>query len=234
MKPLPCPPSDWPRFSCLLDAYLELEPGQRAAWLDALPENDAPFKPSLQAVLSTGERRSGDWLDRPTGGVEVASPYVEGMRLGPWRLLRPLGSGGMGAVWLAARADGAYERQVALKLPHAHLLAGAQRERFQRERDILAGLTDPRIARFYDAGIGEDEQPWLALEYVEGTPITEHCASRACAACTAAATSRSSATRSRADSARPSQCSVIGVPCTYSSASQGCSCWPSSSSMPAS
>lgn len=179
MKPLPCPPSDWPRFSSLLDAYLELEPGQRAAWLDALPENDAAFKPSLRAVLSTGERRSGEWLDRPTGGDETASPYVEGMRLGPWRLLRPLGSGGMGAVWLAARADGAYERQVALKLPHAHLLAGAQRERFQRERDILAGLTDPRIARFYDAGIGEDEQPWLALEYVEGTPITEHCASRA-------------------------------------------------------
>ena len=183
MKPLPCPPSDWPRFSSLLDAYLELEPGQRSAWLDALPENDAPFKPSLQAVLSTGERRGGDWLDRPTGGVEIASPYVEGMRLGPWRLLRPLGSGGMGAVWLAARADGAYERQVALKLPHAHLLAGAQRERFQRERDILAGLTDPRIARFYDAGIGEDEgqqeQPWLALEYVQGTPITEHCEGRA-------------------------------------------------------
>lgn len=183
MKPLPCPPADWPRFSSLLDAYLELEPGQRSTWLDALPENDAPFKPSLQAVLSTGERRGGDWLDRPTGGVEIASPYVEGMRLGPWRLLRPLGSGGMGAVWLAARADGAYERQVALKLPHAHLLAGAQRERFQRERDILAGLTDPRIARFYDAGIGEDEgqqeQPWLALEYVRGTPITEHCERRA-------------------------------------------------------
>lgn len=133
-------------------------------------------------MLSTGERRSGDWLDRPTGGGEVASPYVEGMRLGPWRLLRPLGSGGMGAVWLAARADGAYERQVALKLPHAHLPAGAQRERFQRERDILAGLTDPRIARFYDAGISEDEQPWLALEYVEGTPITEHCESRALSA----------------------------------------------------
>ncbi len=179
MKPLPCSPSDWPRFSSLLDAYLELEPGQRSAWLDALPEDDARFKPSLQAVLSTGERRSGDWLDRPIGGGDIVSRYLEGMRLGPWRLLRPLGSGGMGAVWLAARSDGAYERQVALKLPHAHLLAGAQRERFKRERNILAGLSDPRIARFYDAGIGMDEsgdeQPWLALEYVQGTPITEHC-----------------------------------------------------------
>jgi eukaryotic-like serine/threonine-protein kinase len=175
MKPLPCPPSDWPRFSSLLDAYLELEPGQRSAWLDGLPENDAQFKPSLEAMLSTGERRDESWLDRPMSGGEVASPYVEGMHIGPWRLLQPLGSGGMGAVWLAARADGAYDRKVALKLPHAHLLAGAQRERFQRERDILAGLTDPRIARFYDAGIGEDQQPWLALEYVQGTPISEHC-----------------------------------------------------------
>ena len=179
MKPLPCPPSDWPRFSSLLDTYLELEPGHRAAWLEALADNDARFKPSLQAVLSTGERRNGDWLERPAGDGEAALPYIEGMRFGPWRLLQPLGSGGMGAVWLAARDDGAYERRVALKLPHAHLLAGAQRERFQRERDILAALTDPRIARFYDAGVGENEQPWLALEYVEGTPITEHCDRRA-------------------------------------------------------
>ncbi len=179
MKPLPCPPRDWPRFSALLDAYLELEPGQRSAWLGGLPENDAQFKPSLEAMLSTAERRDDSWLDRPMSGGEIASPYVDGMRLGPWRLLQPLGSGGMGAVWLAARADGAYERTVALKLPHTHLLAGAQRERFQRERDILAGLTDPRIARFYDAGVGEDQQPWLALEYVQGTPITEHCERRA-------------------------------------------------------
>lgn len=183
MKPLPCSPSDWPRFSSLLDAYLELDPDQRLAWLDALPENDSQFIPSLQAVLSTGERRGDGWLDRPTSGDEATSSYVEGMRLGPWQLLRPLGSGGMGAVWLAARADGAYERQVALKLPHVHLLAGAQRERFQRERDILAALTDPRIARFYDAGIGEDEQPWLAMEYVQGTPITEHCESRGLSTC---------------------------------------------------
>jgi serine/threonine-protein kinase len=175
MKPLPCPPSDWPRFSSLLDAYLELGPEARAAWLDRLPENEVRFKPLLQALLSTGERRSGDWLDRPAEASEAASPYVEGMRFGPWRLLKPLGSGGMGTVWLAARADGAYEREVALKLPHSHLLAGAQRERFQRERDILAALTDPRIARFYDAGIGEGEQPWLALEYVPGTPISDYC-----------------------------------------------------------
>lgn len=180
MKPLPCPPSDWPRFSALLDAYLELEPAQSRAWLDALPDDDARFKPALQAVLSSGERRcSGDWLDRPTGDMPAIPAFCEGARIGPWQLLRPLGSGGMGAVWLAARNDGAYSRQVALKLPHVHLLSGIHRERFQRERDMLAALADPRIARFYDAGVGDNDQPWLALEYVEGMSITDYCESHA-------------------------------------------------------
>lgn len=180
MKPLPCPPSDWPRFSALLDAYLELEPAQSGAWLEALPDDDARFKPALQAVLSSAQRRcSGDWLDHPTGDMPAIPAFCEGASIGPWQLLRPLGSGGMGAVWLAARSDGAYTRQVALKLPHAYLLTGIHRERFQRERDMLAALADPRIARFYDAGVAEKDQPWLALEYVEGTPITDYCESRA-------------------------------------------------------
>lgn len=176
MKSLPCPPSDWPRFSALLDHCLELAPSARKAWLDALADDDKRFRDALQALLSSSERRSGDWLDTPAGVDAPQAPaFAEGQRIGPWRLLRALGSGGMGAVWLATRADGAYQREVALKLPHAHLLGGALRDRFGRERDILAGLSDPRIARFYDAGVGDGEQPWLALEYVQGTPITEYC-----------------------------------------------------------
>lgn len=180
MNALPCPPSDWPRFSALLDHCLELEPAAREAWLDALADDDRRFRDALQALLLRSERRSGDWLETPAGAADAQPPaFVEGERIGPWRLLRPLGSGGMGAVWLAARADGAYQREVALKLPHAHLLGGALRERFGRERDILAALSDPRIARFYDSGIDDDEQPWLALEYVRGTPITDYCERRA-------------------------------------------------------
>lgn len=175
MKPLPCPPSDWPRYSALLDACLDIDPAERAAWIDALPAADAPFRGPLRDAMARIGQRSGDWLDRPASVDDETAAFAEGMRIGPWRLSRPLGSGGMGAVWRATRADGAYEREVALKLPHAHLLSGALRERFRRERDILAGLSDPRIARFYDAGLGEDGQPWLALEYVEGTPITAYC-----------------------------------------------------------
>ncbi len=84
----------------------------------------------------------------------------------------------MGAVWLAARSDGAYQRQVALKLPHSHLLRGQNRARFRRERDILAALQHPHIAPFLDAGITGDGQPYIALEWVEGQPITDACRER--------------------------------------------------------
>lgn len=179
MKPLPCPAPLWPRFSALLDTALELDEPARAAWLAALPEPDAELRPWLAGVLLKATNiPTQEWLERPPHVAETTD-FANGQRLGPWRLLRPLGSGGMGAVWLALRADGAYEREVALKLPHAHLLSGALKERFARERNFLAGLAHPHIARFYDAGLAENGQPWLALEYVEGLPLNEYCETRA-------------------------------------------------------
>jgi hypothetical protein len=81
----------------------------------------------------------------------------------------------MGSVWLAERIDGLLNRQVALKLPHGAWPHAQLAERLQRERDILAGLEHPNIARLYDAGLTTDGQPYLALEYVEGKPIDEYC-----------------------------------------------------------
>ncbi len=180
MKPLPCSFADWPRFSALLDACLEEAPEAREQWLEKLPESDAHLKAPLQSVISKAQSLSeGDWLDQPiSSNASPVSAFNEDMLIGPWRLLRRLGLGGMGEVWLAARSDGSYAREVALKLPHPHLLSGLLKERFHRERDILARLEHLQIARFYDAGIAEDEQPWLALEYVEGTPITDYCNTR--------------------------------------------------------
>lgn len=195
MTALPCPPEHWPAFSRRLDALLALPAEQRADALQALPAEEAVLRPWLAAVLAQQADALADhYLSTPrwTPAADEAPVHRAGQRIGPWQLLRELGHGGMGVVWLAERADGAYARQVALKLPHLHLLenlnAAGVRARFARERDILAGLAHPHIARFYDAGVtdaaGPDGeaaagQPWLALEAVEGLPITTWCQQRA-------------------------------------------------------
>lgn len=182
MLTLPCPPAHWPAFSRRLDALLALPPEARAAALDALPADEQPLRPWLAAVLARSDQaQAEDFLVAPSlpgptaAGGDTTPAAQAGQRIGPYALLSELGRGGMGVVWLARRADGAYERELALKLPHAHLLAGAVRERFARERDLLARLTHPHIARFYDAGLAEDGQPYLALEAVHGQPITDWC-----------------------------------------------------------
>src|SRR5262249_11318018 len=101
-------------------------------------------------------------------------PDRAGDRIGPYRLLQQLGAGGMATVWLAERADGALQRQVALKLPHVGWALGLT-QRMARERDILATLEHPHIARLYDAGSTASGRPWLAMERVEGEAIDAYC-----------------------------------------------------------
>ena len=196
MTALPCPPDLWPAFSRRLDALLALPGDQRAAALDTLPPDEAPLRPWLAAVLAQQHQALQDsYLTGPrlAALTPTLPAHAAGDHIGPWQLLRELGRGGMGVVWLAERADGAYVRQVALKLPHRHLLenlnAAGVRARFARERDILAGLSHPHVARFYDAGVSDDDpsaagssgggQPWLALEAVDGQPITTWAQQRA-------------------------------------------------------
>ena len=95
-------------------------------------------------------------------------------RIGPYRVVRKLAEGGMGAVWLAERADGMLNRPVALKLPRGAWTGAGFADRMAREREILAALNHPNIARLYDAGIAADGQPYLALEYVAGRTIDEY------------------------------------------------------------
>ncbi|MDR7334940.1 serine/threonine-protein kinase [Roseateles asaccharophilus] len=168
----------WDQYSRLTEEAMALPPAGRAAWLDDLSPQLAPLRDALADFLRQLDAvQSAGYLETPavlSGSAEPAAPSRQaGQRIGPYTLLRPLGTGGMGEVWLAQRADGAYQREVALKLPHAHLLVGRVRERFLRERDILARLTHPHIARFYDAGLDDDGQPYIALEAVHGTPITQ-------------------------------------------------------------
>ena len=101
-----------------------------------------------------------------------------GERLGAYELLRPLGAGGMAEVWLANRADGAFERQVALKIPHLRNMPVEMAERFARECRILATLETPNIARLYDAGVDATGAPYIAMEYVQGEPLVAWCDAR--------------------------------------------------------
>jgi len=167
----------------LLIQALELDPARRIPWTSELPRQYEALKPTLRELLARVDApETFDFLntlprlDR-LGGPTTAAHH-EGDSVGPYRLVRPLGQGGMGAVWLAERSDGTLKRQVALKMP---LLATQPliRQRLAVERDILAALEHPHIARLYDAGVDTDGQPYLALEYVEGEPIDAYCRSHA-------------------------------------------------------
>lgn len=168
-------PDRWQRLSPLLDALLELDQAARASSLASLREDDPQLADDLEELLAL-EAEGDDFLSEPL----IAPPLgvQPGASVGPYELERMLGEGGMGQVWLARRADGLYERRVALKLLRPGLADPGLRLRFTRERQILARLEHPHIARLLDAGISSDNQPYLALEYVEGEPITDWCRAR--------------------------------------------------------
>jgi eukaryotic-like serine/threonine-protein kinase len=175
-------PAQFSRLSELLDESIDLDPGARKSWLAEL----AHTEPALAAILrdmfasqsqldARGFLATQDFVARHLSAVVAGDPSLVGKRFGPYRVLSLLGHGGMGSVWLADRADGMFRRQVALKLIHPALFGQVMSERLAREREILAGLNHPNIARLLDAGFADDAQPYLALEYVAGVPLTEYC-----------------------------------------------------------
>ncbi len=171
------------RLSELLDEGMDLDVAVREAWLDGLPPDDAPLAPRLRRMLADDgtsplDRGPAAGLERDASDSDSDTSFHAGDSVGPYHLIRVIGQGGMGEVWLADRDDGQLRRQVALKLPILGLRRSVLVQRFARERDILGALAHPNIARLYDAGVAADGQPWLALEYVEGNSITVDCESR--------------------------------------------------------
>jgi tRNA A-37 threonylcarbamoyl transferase component Bud32/tetratricopeptide (TPR) repeat protein len=175
-------PAGWARLRQLLDEAMAQPAAARHAWLAALPPEDAALRPRLQSLLEhaddsvdpTGTATGGRFASLPRLAPVDESPPPPPPDAGPYRAIRLLGEGGMGRVWLAERTDLLHGRPVALKLPHAAWRHPRLAERMAQEREILAVLDHPNIARIYDAGVGADGQPWLALEYVEGERIDAH------------------------------------------------------------
>jgi serine/threonine protein kinase len=172
----------WPALSRLLDEALEVPLESRERWLESLAAADAIHRAKLRELLNQhAAAQTGEFLyTLPKLGDESAAAQARGglapgTVIGPYIIEQEIGRGGMGAVWKARRSDGVIKRPVALKLPHAGPHSQELIERFTRERDILAELSHPNIARLDDAGLTSSGQPYLALEYVPGVRLTEYC-----------------------------------------------------------
>lgn len=167
-------PERWRRLSPLLERALDLSGDEREAWLAGVDRRDPALADELRALLA--EHRALDaegFLDREPLAAESA-PSLAGSTMGVYRLISPLGRGGMGTVWLAERSDGRFEGRAAVKLLNL-ALAGSGEERFRREGNLLARLTHPHIARLLDAGVSASGQPFLVLEHVSGEAIDAYC-----------------------------------------------------------
>jgi serine/threonine protein kinase/Tfp pilus assembly protein PilF len=165
----------WLRVSPYLDHALALEPGELDGWLAALRMSEPEIAADVAALLDEHRALSVEgFLD--TGARILAGPEaLEGTSVGAYTLIKSIGRGGMGSVWLASRNDGRFEGQAAVKLLNADLVGRTGGARFTREGTILARLTHPHIARLIDAGVSATGQPYLVLEHIAGRHIDTHC-----------------------------------------------------------
>ena len=174
--------SDARALECL-DRLLAADEAERQSRLDELalenPELHARMVRMLASALSPENSRvlALPVLEGAAQLADVTRALTAGDVLAGYRLIRELGRGGMSVVWLAERADGVVKREVALKMP-LFMLSGADGERFARERDALAALSHPNVARLYDAGVLPSGQPFIVLERVDGEPLNVFCDAR--------------------------------------------------------
>jgi eukaryotic-like serine/threonine-protein kinase len=174
-------PDRWKAISPYLDQALEMTEAERADWLVRLGWENPALAADLEALLQ--EHRTlarQEFLELgPSLPVKPARDgQAMGQTLGPYTLVSPIGSGGMGTVWLAERTDGRFERRVAIKFPSLARMDREGQERFQREGKLLGRVAHPNIAALADAGVSAMGQPYLVLEHVAGEPIDRYCDDR--------------------------------------------------------
>ena len=170
-------PERWAQVREVLYAVLDLDPDQRAQYLDRISANDHALREEVESfVLSHGEIDAGFLRTIPGDGASAEGrPALLGRLIGPYRIVEELGSGGMGEVYRAVRADDQYQKQVAVKIARRGFDTGSGLRRFKAERQILATLDHPHIARLLDGGSTEDGLPYVVMELVQGVPIDEYC-----------------------------------------------------------
>jgi serine/threonine protein kinase len=178
---------DWQTLSPLVDVAMDIAVSERRKWVESLTHLTSELREKLfQLVAQHGAPETQQFLET-LPSLETLLPPRDALTDGDWRtddvigsytLIRAIGHGGMGDVWLAKRSDGAYQRSVALKLPSPDAAPARIRERMLRERDVLASLEHANIARFYDAGVTASGQPFIAMEYIEGFTLSEYAESK--------------------------------------------------------
>ncbi len=168
----------WGEVKAVLAAVLDSDPRERSQTLDKLCSADPDLKREVESLLAL-EDRAGTALESsvaPGARFRAQITSRPPQSIGAYKIVRELGRGGMGVVYLGERADGEFRKQVAIKLITAGRFDPGLEKRFRRERQILARFEHPGIARFIDGGATEEAQPYFVMEYVEGRPLVEFCA----------------------------------------------------------
>ncbi|HEX8367456.1 MAG TPA: protein kinase [Pyrinomonadaceae bacterium] len=180
------PETNWNKIVEIFEQAVELMPDERAEFLDAACGGDDSLRREVEAMLAADEK-ADDFIETPAAADASLSLFdknvasntqtvaLAGQKIGAYRIEREIGRGGMGAVFLAERADGEFQRRVAVKIINRHLRNEFMIRRFRQERQILAALDHPNIARLYDGGTTDDGSPYLIMEYVEGETLLEYC-----------------------------------------------------------
>jgi len=172
----------WDEIQQIFLAIADLKPAEQNVLLGQMCRDDAALRAEVESLLradSTGEAELGTSFKtalRREAASLLDGSRIEGSRIGAYRLIREIGRGGMGSVYLAARADEEYESNVAIKLVRPGFDTDFVLRRFRRERQILARLHHPNIGRLFDGGSTENRIPYLVMEYVQGSRITEYAA----------------------------------------------------------
>lgn len=170
-------PERWQRIKAVLDTALELAPERREAYIAAMCGSDPSLEQEVRTLIASFED-AGDFMDRPpeppTADMVTSDPMI-GRRIGPYEIMEEIGHGGMGSVYRAVRSDDVFKKQVAIKVIRRGLNPEFLIARFRQERQMLAALDHPNVARILDGGATADGLPYYAMEFIFGEPIDQYC-----------------------------------------------------------